>query len=86
MTEYVLWTVEDRYQDSLLKRVNDSETDDFLRHSSFQYDASLDEDESKIGSDEPSRVLKFIKSTDDFYDWFEFIIDDLYGPGLDREY
>ena len=32
---------------------------------------------------EPSRVLEFVKSPDDFYDWFEFVIDQIYGEGLD---
>ena len=32
---------------------------------------------------EPSRVLEFIRSSDDFYAWFEFVIQQIYGEGLD---
>ena len=42
-----------------------------------------DKDGHTSTNKEPSRVLEFIRSPDDFYAWFEFVIDQIYGQGLD---
>ena len=33
-----------------------------------------------ISSARTGRVLDFVRSPEDFYDWIEYVIDNLYGP------
>ena len=89
---YMMWQLEDRYLDSQIlsdyieteaKKQNQEDLEQFFEDQKLYHDYISKKDVQQSSNKEPSRVLEFIRSPDDFYDWFEFVIDQIYGQGVD---
>ena len=87
----VMWQIEERYLDKKNhERATNEETkvsteneqlDKFFQDMTFKVEGSKEEaGKVDISSARTGRVLDFVRSPEDFYDWIEYVIDNLYGP------